>query len=566
MPLKRPDRARGRRRRPLLLALIPPALLLLVVVAIPLVVRWTHEGEALPGTTVAGVEVGGMDAAALRSALRPLTNPRRAVVVIAGRERLNVRPTEAGYRVDLDATVRAALDAGRGGFLGGLPATAAGLVSTREVELIADVDRVPLRRTVETLARRVDEPSFPGAIEISDDGLEVTAQPPRAGRVLDREQLRTRLRAALLARSSGPVRVAVSEAPVVSAEEVDAVATEASDYLAAPLTLVGTGAPVELEPAELAGLLTLESVDDGRAVRLGVDGDALEEITAQVAQERDRPAQDARVSAASGGVVVDGKEDLSWRPRRADVTIAPARAGRAVDQAGLARAIAAAVRDKTHRARIPVRRVEPEVSTRAARAAGMLIGTFTTYYEGGQPRATNIQTMARAVDGTVIAPGEQFSLNGIVGERTREKGYLPAPFIADGRLVPSIGGGVSQFATTMYNAAYFAGLQLDSSQPHSAFIDRYPAGREATLNYPDIDLAWTNDTDAPVLLRADAGDSSVTVSLYGDNGDRAVSAVTGTRQPGAEGAFSIEVTRVVRYPGGRTDRQPRTTTYTPLDE
>jgi vancomycin resistance protein YoaR len=247
------------------------------------------------------------------------------------------------------------------------------------------------------------------------------------------------------------------------------------------------------------------------------------------------------------------------------VSIAPARAGSRIDQPALARAISAAVRDGSHRAQARSRRIAPQVTTRAARRASQLIGTFTTAYEPGQPRVTNIRTMARTVNGTVIAPGEQFSLNGITGERTRAKGYVPAPFIADGRLEPSVGGGVSQFSTTTYNAAYFAGLQLDSSQPHSAFIDRYPPGRESTLNYPDIDLTWTNDTDAPILVRATTTDTSVTVSLYGDNGGRRVSAIAGPRQPSGDG-FSIEVTRVIRYPGGRVTRTPRTTTYTPLDE
>ncbi|HST38780.1 MAG TPA: VanW family protein [Conexibacter sp.] len=561
----RPRRARS--RRSLLISLSIPLALVLAVIAIPLVVRLTHSGEALPGTTVAGTDVGGLDADALRTRLRTIAAPRRAVVVLAGEERLTVRPAEAGYVVDVDATVRRALDAGRDGALGGLPATYGGLFAERDVELVAEVERVPLRRTVETLARRVDEPSFPGALQISDDGLSVTAEPPRAGRVLDREQLRSRLRTALLERSGGPVRVTVREAPVASVEAVEAVATEAGDYLASPLTLLGTGRPVTVAPAELASALVLEPRDGGREVRLGVDGEALAAIVTRVAEERDRPARDARVAAGASGVVVDGKEDLTWRPRAADgVSIEPARAGRTVDQRRLAAAITRAVRAGTHNVRVPTRRVEPAVTTRQARAADQLIGTFTTYYEPGQPRVTNIQTMARAVDGAVVAPGEQFSLNGRVGERTRAKGYLPAPFIADGRLVPSIGGGVSQFATTMYNAAYFAGLQLDTSQPHSLFIDRYPAGREATLNYPDIDLAWTNDTDAPVLVRALAGDDSVTVSLYGDNGGRTVSAVNGARRPVPGGDFSIEVTRVVRFPDGRTDRSARTTTYNLLDE
>ncbi len=159
-----------------------------------------------------------------------------------------------------------------------------------------------------------------------------------------------------------------------------------------------------------------------------------------------------------------------------------------------------------------------------------LIGTFATHFECCQPRVTNIQRIARAVDGTLIAPGGEFSLNRVAGRRTRAKGYLPAPFIADGEIVPSVGGGVSQFSTTVYNAAYFAGLRLDRHQPHSFYIERYPPGREATLDFPSIDLTWTNDTDAPVLVRASSTSSSVSVSLYGDNGGRQVSARSTPRQ------------------------------------
>ena len=120
---------------------------------------------------------------------------------------------------------------------------------------------------------------------------------------------------------------------------------------------------------------------------------------------------------------------------------------------------------------------------------------------------------------------------------------------------------VSQFSTTLYNAAYFAGLQIDGHRPHSFFIDRYPAGRESTLNFPDIDMTWTNDTDAPVLIRTFTDEGSVTVSLYGDNGGRRVRASSGEREPYPGGNFKITVTRVVRYPGGRVARQPFQSRY-----
>jgi len=552
-------------RRPVAIALVAVAGIVVALAVAVLAVRLAHDGEALPGTRIAGIEAGGLTAEQLRARLRGAADPQRQVVVLAGDQRLRVAAAQAGYEVDLGRSVDAALGAGRDGLLGGAFATLEGLVSTREVELEATVDADRLDRAVAALARQIDRPSFPGRLEISADGAQVVAEPPRAGRRLDRAVLRERLRAALLGLASGPVRAPVAQRPVVSQAQVDAVAADAERFLSEPLILTGGGEPLTVEPARLAPVLALEPRAGGRRVRLGVDQAELDGLVAEVASARDRPARDATVEAPARAEVVDGKEDLTWSARPAGVAVTPARAGRTVDREQLAAEVERAVVAGSHRATLPVERVEPEVTTRTARRMTDLIGTFTTYYEAGQPRVTNIQRIAAAVDGTVIPPGGSFSLNGIAGERTREKGYVPAPFIADGRLVPSVGGGVSQFATTIYNAAFLAGLQLDTSQPHSAYIDRYPAGREATLNFPDIDLAWTNDTDAPVLVRTHTDDAGVTVSLYGDNGGRVVSAETGARQPSGDG-FSIEVTRVIRRPGGETTRTSRTTTYEPLDE
>lgn len=174
---------------------------------------------------------------------------------------------------------------------------------------------------------------------------------------------------------------------------------------------------------------------------------------------------------------------------------------------------------------------------------------------------TNIGLIADAVDRTVVLPGERFSLNQVAGERTRAAGYVPAPFIADGKIVDSVGGGVSQFSTTLYNAAYLAGLQIDAHRPHSFYISRYPSGREATLNFPDIDMAWTNDTTAPLLIRTATDATSVVASIYGTDHGRRVHLQTGERRPVSGGAFEITVTRVVRYRDKTSKRQPFTTRY-----
>lgn len=128
-------------------------------------------------------------------------------------------------------------------------------------------------------------------------------------------------------------------------------------------------------------------------------------------------------------------------------------------------------------------------------------------------------------------------------------------------MVNSVGGGVSQFSTTAYNAAYFAGLQIDAHTPHSFYISRYPPGRESTLNFGSIDLLWTNDTDTPVVVRSSAAETSVTVSIYGNNGGRRVKAETQSRSANGEGDFDITIDRVIVYGDGTRTREPYTTSY-----
>jgi hypothetical protein len=149
--------------------------------------------------------------------------------------------------------------------------------------------------------------------------------------------------------------------------------------------------------------------------------------------------------------------------------------------------------------------------------------------------------MADTVSGHVVMPGEVFSVNDTVGERTAEKGYVPAGAIIGGwvqccDLPANLGGGTSQFGTTIYNAIFFAGLEDVDHTPHSLYFTRYPAGREATMGYPDLDVAFRNDTNAPVLVtthHAGYGGTSITVAFWGDNGDRAVTARHSCDPPGS---------------------------------
>lgn len=523
-------------------------------------VRLLYAGEALPGTEVAGIAVSGQTEEEIERRLTPIAEADQPILIVADGEEASVLPSEAGYSMNAAASAKRALEAGREGALAGAFSTLGGLIQTRHVPPAARIDRAKFRATVDEIVDQLDRPSFAGRLDIVPATGEVGVEPPRAGRRVNRRVLQMKLRRAL--REFEPrIDVPVAQLAVVPTAKVTAVADAAARYLRQPLVLTGVGQPLTISVKRLAAILALEPIDGGRDARLGVNRDAVVALAADVAEQRDRPARNARITAPVGPVVLDDKGDLAWRPRPAAVEIQPSRPGREVDQEELVSSIAEAVRSGTHRVELAARRVRPEISTRDARKVDSLIGTFTTYYTPGEPRVTNIRRIAAAVDGTVVAPGEQFSLNGVAGPRTREKGYVPAPFIADGKIVPSVGGGVSQFSTTLYNAAYFAGLQIDGHQSHTLFIDRYPAGREATLNYPNIDLTWTNDTEAPILVRAAGDDTSVAVTLYGNNGGRRVRAESGPREPFPGGDFTILVTRHIRFPDGRTEQDSFRTNY-----
>lgn len=144
-----------------------------------------------------------------------------------------------------------------------------------------------------------------------------------------------------------------------------------------------------------------------------------------------------------------------------------------------------------------------------------VIGEFTTFYQPNQTRNINIQRIAEVTQGAVIEPGGEFSINDYVGRRTRENGFVDAGVISNGVFTTSVGGGISQYATTLFNAAFFAGLDFGDYQSHSIYISRYPYGREATVNFPNVDLEILNTTPYGVLLWPTTDETSITVTLYG---------------------------------------------------
>ena len=165
----------------------------------------------------------------------------------------------------------------------------------------------------------------------------------------------------------------------------------------------------------------------------------------------------------------------------------------------------------------PLKTVPPSRDEEAARKLGIVepIGTFTTNHAAGEPRVQNIHRIADMIRGAVIAPGATFSVNDYVGRRTTANGFVPAPIIDEHyKFTEDVGGGISQFATTIFNAAFFAGLDIPSYYMHGIYISRYPYGRESTISFPGPDVRIRNNTPYGVLIWPTYTGTSITVTMY----------------------------------------------------
>ncbi|MET0423777.1 MAG: VanW family protein [Actinoplanes sp.] len=346
-----------------------------------------------------------------------------------------------------------------------------------------------------------------------------------------------------------------------------------------PIRLTVGDDQVEIKPAELGIRLDLdatrETVDSswlrwpGTGRRdlppvVSVAAGARAALDAKLSDYR-RDPQNRSVKLSAPSPVLEGKEDLSYTASRRGVEVSEGEAGRGPDTADGLSQIEAAVRAGKDTATVKIVTIEPGDDDPKLAGVDQLIGTFTTYHPCCAPRVTNIHRIAEIVDGTVVPADGTFSLNDTAGERTAARGFVAAPAIVDGELEDQLGGGVSQFSTTLFNAAWFAGLDVRKHQPHSLYITRYPPGREATLDWRAIDQVIHNDTKAPMVIRAKTSGTSVTVGIYGHTGDRVVDSVTGPRQPRANGGFAIEVRRTVVQDGEESSSDTLHWTYTGLD-
>jgi vancomycin resistance protein YoaR len=465
-----------------------------------------------PGATIAGMPVGELTTreAIARLERRYETLKRTPAVFTAGPRRWRIRPNEMILEVDWAAAVETARRQGDGF----APVRGLRRLGSRffgaDVTPRARVSTAVLAHELDVLSRRIDRQQSEASIELR--GLQPEIVRGATGRKLDRDATARLIVGSLVSLERSPVALPVRiSQPEVTATDLAPTLDQVRTAVSAPVRLTLGPTRWRLPRWRIAKMLVLP--------RNGETGLAIGGPGANEFFERFRPAVDQEpVDAAF--VVMPGDR----------VVVRPGKPGLVMDVKAAGQAILAAALSPTGRtAKLVVQRAQPERTTREARAMGITgrVAGYTTYYGGEPNRIHNVQLVARLVDGAMIAPGSTFSFNGTTGERTPDRGFREAPVIINGELQDGIGGGVCQVSTTVFNAAYEAGLPIESRTNHALYISHYPQGRDATVNYPDIDLKFRNDTGRWLLLRTFVGSSALTVKLYGTPQNRRVESETG---------------------------------------
>lgn len=555
-----PVRSGSRSRRWMMLA---AGLAIAVLAAGGAVAVFAYRGDVPLGTTVLGVDIGGMSRAEAAGALRAELD-RRAdtlnapVPVQVGEQSLEINPADVGLAVDVEATVAAAVAA--------KPSVFDRLFGSRAVDPVVTVDAEQLLAKLRETAGKVGEDMVMPAVTF--EGTTPKPTYPKPGKGLDAETSAQAVTEGWLA--GGPVTVPLVDVhPVTTAEEVDRLIEElAKPAVAAPVTVTTERGNFVIPVAAIAKSLVLAADEVGK-IEPRVDEKALREALAgQLAKVEVKP-KDATVTLANGKPRVIASSD-----------------GQQVDLAALSQDLLAALpKPGPREISAALAAVRPKTTTEEVAKLGIKeqVSTFTTTFSGGyaSPRTHNIIQIAKEVDGAIVKPGEVFSLNGHTGPRGYAEGYKDAPVIMNGKLVPGVGGGASQFTTTLFNAAYYAGLEDVEHKPHSYWYSRYPSVIEATIFYPTLDLKFRNNTPYGILIDTSWTSSSITVSIWSTKVYDSVTTVWGEKrnitapktvylEPGPSciatsgiNGFTQDAWRVFRKGGKEIKREKFTWTYQP---
>lgn len=517
---------------------------------------WASAGDVPRGTEVLGADLGGQTRSQATETLRQWLAARAAepVRVVLDGKSVKLPAAKIDLVLDIAATVDAATGSGLR-FFGRREVTPVTRVDARKLETALRAELDPERVTITKPA-------------ITFDGLTPKPTYAKAGLDLDAPRAAELVRTGWLA--GAPIEIPLLERPpATTSEQVDAlVANLAVPAVAGPVTVTTERGSFTLTPKALARGLVFTTNSAGL-------------LSPKIDAKRLRAAASKELAA-----VEVAPEEASISLKGGKPKVVASTSGVAVDLAKLGKDLLAVLPSAGER-KVNAAMLKQEAKTTDDDMVKLgikeKVSTFTTKFPGGlsSPRSQNIVTIAKEVDGAVVKPGETFSLNGHTGIRSYPQGYKDAPVIVGGKLEPGVGGGASQFTTTLFNAAYYAGLQDVEHKPHSFYFSRYPAVIESTIFYPTLDLKFKNTTPYGILIDTSHTGRTVTVSMWSTKVYDSVktersprrnltSPQTVYREPGPKcietsglPGFTQDAWRIIRKDGKEIKREKFTWRYDP---
>ncbi|TCP57303.1 vancomycin resistance protein YoaR [Tamaricihabitans halophyticus] len=531
-----------------------------------------NAGDVPRGVVVAGVSVGGMDHDAAADKLRSELGERMntPIQISGGDVRTELEPSAAGLDLDWDKTLDQA------GSQPWNPITrVTSFFTHRDVGIVSNADPAAVDEAVAGLQQEIDRKPTEGTIKFegTEDGQSArpVAVAPKQGQQLHVEEAKNLLVAKWL--DDERVRLPVDTTPVKTTEEgvQKTLEEDVKPAVSSAVQMRGEGTDVPLHPAAIAAAMEFKPAEEGGGLDVKVNQEKIKENLAPQLADTEEEGKDAEIVFAGG------------KP-----TVEPSKDGRVIDwKASLKPLDKVLAASDSREIELTYKDEKPKVTTEQAEKLGIkeVIGEFSTG-DFASDSGQNIKRVAEQVNGAIVQPGETFSLNGHTGPRGLGQGYVEAGIIEDGAPGRAVGGGISQFATTLYNASYFAGMKDVEHKEHSYYISRYPEAREATVYQGEggaslIDLKFENTASTGVAIQTEWTSSSITVKLWGtkkydvssDTGERSGKVPPPTKrvsedecQPSAGSpGFTATDTRTLRAVGSGevVDQQTRTVKYNP---
>ena len=518
----------------------------------------TNDGVR-PRTTVSGVAIGGMSTGQAVGVLEESlgTALNRRIKISAGDQVFQVRPRSAGITLDAAATVEQATMRGFNPF-----SVFSDLTGSLEIEPVILVDQDLLSQSVVSIADAVSLKPIEPKLSVTQEKISLTQGSD--GLEVDRVELGTQIIAAVPKPRSmieAPLKVMpprVSAANAINAE------TLAKQAVANPVNILVKDVKAVIDPTTIAQALSFTV--QGNQLSPELNGALLHESIANELKRAETPGRNARFKIENGSPVVvpsvvgEGVSDTELATSVLGVLSAP----------GSDRSVSVVLGTR-----------DPEMTTLKAQQLGIneKLSSFTQDFVYARYRVTNIGQSAKYVNNTILMPGETFSMNDTISERTVENGYTVGTIIGPGGVFEeALGGGVSAATTAVWTAAFFAGMERTDTRAHSLYISRYQPGLEATVAWGVFDMKFTNNLSRAVLIKTKMTNSSMKVTFWGTKEYDSIEAEFGERvnvnkpkkivkrnkkcvaQSGIEG-FTITVNRVFIKDGQEVEREPMTTIY-----